>query len=304
MDRSSITARGNEEATTVASNPVLRGFEKTGRPGINPQGQQGGRIVPPPPSANQMNEWYAQPAYGQQLGQPGYPSQAPAAPSRYLTLDDVITRSVVLIATLLVAAGVAWFAIPDTLAGPVALVSILGGLGLGLYMGFSGKANALTATVYAGLEGLALGAISELFNKQWPGIVVQAVTGTIMVAGGVLIVYKTGAVRVTPKFTKIVFAATLGAVGLMLVNLLAGIFHPGGLGLRDASSPGIAIAFSLLCIVIASANLIVDFDMVEQSVRRGVDERYGWYLSWGILVTLVWLYLEILRLLSYLRGSD
>lgn len=277
----------------MASNPVLRGFEKTGRPGV---GATQNRVVPPPPSANQLNEWYAQPAYGQDA-----PSKVP---SRYLTLDDVITRSVVLFAALLVSAGVAWFVFPDSAAGAVAGVGVLGGLGLGLYMGFSGKANAVTAVGYAVLEGLALGAISELFNRQWPGIVVQAVTGTVMVAGGVLVVYKTGAVRVTPKFIKIVFAATLGVFGLMLVNLVAGIFTPGGLGLRDANNPVIAIGFSLLCIVIAASNLILDFDMIEQSVRRGVDEKVGWYLSWGLLVTLVWLYLEILRLLSYLTGRN
>jgi uncharacterized YccA/Bax inhibitor family protein len=291
------------EVATVASNPVLRGFEKTGRPGINSQAGGPGRVVPPPPSPDQLNQWYAQPAYGQQLGQPGYPPQArPAAPSRYLTLDDVITRSVLLISTVLVAAGVAWFVLPNSVAGPVALLGVFGALGLGLYMGFTGNANAVTATLYAALEGLALGAISEVFNNRFNGIVIQAVTGTIMVAGGVLVVYKTGAVRVTPKFTKIVFAATLGAVGLMLVNVIAGIFTPGGLGIRQAGALG--VGFSLLCIVIAAANLIVDFDMVEQSVRRGVDEKFGWYLSWGILVTLVWLYLEILRLLSYFAGGN
>jgi uncharacterized YccA/Bax inhibitor family protein len=219
-------------------------------------------------------------------------------------LDDVITRTVLLIATMLVAAGVAWFLIPDSAVGGIALIGVLGALGLGLYMGFSGRANAATTVTYAVLEGLALGAISELFNRQWPGIVVQAVAGTIMVAGGVLVVYKTGAVRVTPKFTKIVFASTLGVFGLMLVNVIAGLFTPGGLGLRDPHTNfGIAVIFSLLCIVIAAANLIVDFDMIEQSVRRGTDERFGWYLSWGILITLVWLYLEILRLLSYLNGG-
>jgi uncharacterized YccA/Bax inhibitor family protein len=289
----------------VASNPVLRGFEKTGRPGVNPPAP--GRVVPPPPSADHLNQWYAQPAYGQQVGQPGFPPQAPpAAPSRYLTLDDVITRSVVLITTVLVAAAFAWFVVPDSLRGLVLIVGVLGGLGLGLYMAFSGNANATTASVYAVFEGLALGAISKVFNDQFHGIVIQAVTGTIMVAGGVLVVYKTGAVRVTPKFTKIVFAATLGAVGLMLANMLASIFVSGGLGLRGGSGGniGLAVGFSALCIVIAAANLIVDFDMVEQSVRRGVDEKYGWYLSWGILVTLVWLYLEILRLLSYFAGGN
>ncbi len=276
----------------MASNPVLRGFERTGRPGAGGNG----RVVPPPPSADQMNEWYAQPAYG----------EAPTrrAPARYLTLDDVITRTVILLATMLVAAGVGWFVVPDSSAGGVATVSILGALGLGLYMGFSGRANAATTVAYAALEGLALGVISELFNRAWPGIVVQAVAGTIMVAGGVLVVYKTGAVRVTPRFVKIVFASTLGVFGLMIVNAIASIFTSGGLGLRDPqTNMGLAVIFSLVCIVIAAANLIIDFDMIEQSVRRGTDERFGWYLSWGILVTLVWLYLEILRLLSYLNGG-
>jgi uncharacterized YccA/Bax inhibitor family protein len=280
----------------VASNPVLRGFEKSGRPGIASQAAQGpnGPIAPPPPSVGQLNEWYAQPAYGQPA--------PPVAPSRYLTLDDVVTRTVVLLATVLVAAGFAWFAVPDSAIGGVVAIGFIGALVLGLYMAFSGRANAVTAVLYAALEGLALGGISELFNRTWPGIVVQAITGTIMVAGGVLVVYKTGAVRVTPKFTKIVFASTLGVVGLMLVNLVASFFTPGGLGLRDGGM--LAIGFSLLCIVVAASNLIVDFDMIEQSVRRGVDEKVGWYLSWGILVTLVWLYLEILRLLSYLTGRN
>jgi uncharacterized YccA/Bax inhibitor family protein len=277
----------------VASNPVLRGFERTGRPGQ--PGQRAG-VVPPPPSASQLNEWYAQPSYGQ--------PPATQAPARYLTLDDVITRTVVLLGTLLVAAAVSWFVLPDSAAGGVALIGVLGAFGLAMFISFTGRANAANTITYAALEGLALGAISELFNRQWPGIVVQAIAGTVMVAGGVLVVYKTGAVRVTPKFTKIVFAATLGVVGLMLVNVIAGIFTPGGLGLRDPHTNfGIAVAFSLLCIVIAAANLIVDFDMIEQSVRRGTDERFGWYLSFGITVTLVWLYLEILRLLSYLQGG-
>jgi uncharacterized YccA/Bax inhibitor family protein len=186
-----------------------------------------------------MNEWYAQPAYGEQGTR--------QAPSRYLTLDDVITRTVILLGTMLLAAGVGWFVVPDSAAGGVATISILAALGLGLYIGFSGRANAGTTVSYAALEGLALGVISELFNRAWPGIVVQAVAGTIMVAGGVLVVYKTGAVRVTPRFVKIVFASTLGVFGLMIVNAIAGIFTSGGLGLRDPqTNMGLAVIFSLV----------------------------------------------------------
>ena len=106
---------------------------------------------------------------------------------------------------------------------------------------------------------------------------------------------------VTPKFTRIVFAATLGAFGLMLVNLVAYLFHPGGLGLRSGGA--LAIIFSIICIGLAAMNLVIDFDMVEQGIRRGADEKFAWYASFGILVTLVWLYIEILRLLGYVRNS-
>ena len=280
----------------MASNPVLRGFEKTGRTGVAAPGRGAARgpVVPPPPSAGQLNDWYAAPAYGQ--------PPAAAKPARYLTLDDVIQRTMVLLGTVLLAAAVAWFAVPDSAVGAVTIVGFLGAFGLGIYISYSGRANAATTVTYSALEGLALGGISELFNRQWPGIVVQAITGTVMVAGGVLVVYKTGAVRVTPRFTKMVAAFTLGVLGLMVVNLLASLFTSGGLGLRDGGF--IAIAFSLLCIGIAASNLIVDFDMIEQSVRRGVDEQAGWYLSFGIMVTLVWLYIEILQLLSYLTGRN
>jgi uncharacterized YccA/Bax inhibitor family protein len=122
-----------------------------------------------------------------------------------------------------------------------------------------------------------------------------------MVAAGVLVVYKVGAIRVTPKFTRIVIAATIGAFGLMLVNMIAYLFHPGGLGLRDGGA--VAIIFSLLCIGIAAMNLVMDFDMIEQGIRRGADEKFAWYASFGLMVTLVWLYIEILRLLGYLRNA-
>ena len=129
---------------------------------------------------------------------------------------------------------------------------------------------------------------------------VQAITGTVMVAGGMLFVYKIGAVRVTPKFTRIVLGATIGVLGLMIVNGISYLFTPDGLGLRSGGP--IAIVFSLICIVIASMNLVVDFDVIERGVRNGADEKFAWYASFGLMVTLVWLYLEILRLLGYSRN--
>lgn len=284
----------------MASNPVLRGFERSGRPGLSTT------TAPGAPTAQQLNQWYQQPSA--QPGYQGYPPPGmgqfvPPAPTRYLTLDDVITRSVVLFSTVLAAGAFAWFAIPESAYRAVTGLSLIAGFGMAMFISFSGRANAATTMIYAVFEGLFLGAVSRVFEQAFPGIVVQAVTGTVMVAGGVLIVYKTGAVRVTPRFTRIVFAATAGVLGLMIVNLIASFFTPNGLGLRGSSNIGLAVAFSLICIVIAAMNLVIDFEMIDQSVRRGVDERFGWYLSFGLLVTIVWLYLEILQLLANLRDQ-
>jgi uncharacterized YccA/Bax inhibitor family protein len=297
-------------------NPVLRGFGQTGAP----------RSQAPTPSPQQLQGWYNSPSYQgpQALQQPqlgpyaqpggGYPPPAPpagggngytgfgpGAPTRYMTLDDVVVRTAMLLGTLVLTGAATWILTPDTGAWPLVIAALIGGLGLGLYISFTGKANAVTTLVYAALQGIVLGAISRAFEQQWPGIVVQAIIGTVMVAAGVLVVYKTGAIRVTPKFTRVVVAATFGLVGLMVVNLVAMLFTSDGLGLRSGGP--LAIGFSLVAIVIAALNLVLDFDMIEQGIRHGADEKFAWYASFGILVTLVWLYLEILRLLSYLRSD-
>jgi uncharacterized YccA/Bax inhibitor family protein len=127
----------------------------------------------------------------------------------------------------------------------------------------------------------------------------QALIGTFGVFAGMLIVYKTGAIRVTPKLTRWVVGALFGVLTLMLVNLVASFFHPGGLGLRDGGA--MAIVFSLVVIGVAAFSLLLDFDMADEAIRRGVAPKFAWYIAFGLLVTVVWLYLEILRLLSYFR---
>jgi uncharacterized YccA/Bax inhibitor family protein len=237
------------------------------------------------PSATQLESMYDQPAY--------------IRPTRYMTLDDVVVRTVAMLGVLFAAGAVSWALTPSDAATPVLIVGAMGGLALGLFMAFTMRANALTSLLYAGFEGTFLGAISRIFEAHYKGIVVEALTGTIMVAAGVLFVYKIGAIRVTPKFTRMTIAFTFGAVGLMLVNFVAYLFHPGGLGLRDGGP--MAIVFSLVCIAIAAMNLVLDFDMIEQGIKRGADQKFAWYASFALMVTLVWLYLEILRLLGYLR---
>lgn len=237
-------------------------------------------------SAAELELMYAKPAY---------------VPERYMTLDDVVVRTAAMLAVVFGVGAVTWALGPtSTSAGGLIGIGAIGGLVLGLYMSFSMKANAVTALAYSAFEGLLLGGISRAFEARYPGVVVQALTGTLMVAAGMLFVYKTGAIRVTPRFTRIVVGATIGVVGLMIVNLIAPFFVDGGLGLRSGGP--MAIIFSLLCIGLAAFNLVLDFDLIENSIRRGVDQKFAWYASFGLVVTLVWLYFEILRLLGYARN--
>ena len=260
-------------------NPVLGKFDAAAS---NPQPG-----YPPAPNLTpaQLEAMYAKPAY---------------TPEHYLTLDDVVVRTAAMLTVIFGVGAVTWLLGPSANARPLILVGALGGLALGLYMAFTLKANAFTALAYAAFEGLVLGAVSRIFEDRYPGIVVQALTGTLMVAAGMLVVYKTGAIRVTPRFTRMIVGATIGVVGLMIVNLIASFFIDGGLGLRSGGP--VAIVFSLLCIGLAAFNLVLDFDMIENAIRRGADQKFAWYASFGLVVTLVWLYFEILRLLGYVRN--
>ena len=264
-------------------NPVLGKFDESAN-------RRGGGVMTP--TAGQLNTMYNQPSY------------TPVAPAEYMTLDDVVVRTGMMLVVILGVGAVAWRETGAAVGGhssfsPLLIVGFIGGLALGLYMAFTMRANAFTALAYAACEGLVLGSISRYFDARYPGIAIQALTGTVMVAVGMLVVYKTGAIRVTPRLTRIVVGATLGAVGLMLVNLIASIFISGGLGLRTGGP--MAILFSVICIGLAAFNLVLDFDMIERGIRSGVDRKFAWYASFGIVVTLVWLYLEILRLLGYAR---
>ena len=242
------------------------------------------------PSAIDLQKQYDQPAY-----------TGPRPTQRFMTLDDVVQRTGAMLITILAAGAVSWVFTSESMSAamPLLLVGLMGGLGLGLFMSFTGRANAPLCLTYSVFEGLLLGAISKVFELRYPGIAVQAITGTVMVAAAMLFVYKIGAIRVTPRMTRIVIAATLGAFGLMLVNLIAYLFTPDGLGLRSGGP--LAIVFSLVCIGLAAMNLVIDFDVVERGIRNGADQKYAWYASFGITVTLVWLYIEILRLLGYMR---
>ena len=181
----------------------------------------------------------------------------------------------------------------------LALPAFLVGFVVSLIIIFKQSSNPVLVMTYSIAEGIALGGIAGLLNMRFPGIAFQALIGTVGVFVGMLVVYKTGAVRVTPRFTKWLMGALVGVVVLMLVNLVASFFIAGGLGLRDGGP--LAIVFSLVVIGVAAFSLMLDFEMADQAVRAGAPAKFAWYIAFGLMTTLVWLYIEILRLLSYLR---
>ncbi|OBI17813.1 hypothetical protein A5712_22970 [Mycobacterium sp. E2327] len=233
--------------------------------------------------------------------------------SRPLTIDDVVTKTGITLAVLIGAAIVSYFMVASNLAlaMPLTLIGALGGLGLVLIATFGRKQDSPAIVLsYAVLEGLFLGAVSFVFanfqvsNANAGALIGEAVLGTVGVFFGMLVVYKTGAIRVTPKFTRMVVAALFGALFLMLGNFILAMFHVGGgtgLGLRSGGP--IAIIFSLVMIGIAAFSFLIDFDAADQMIRAGAPEKAAWGIALGLTVTLVWLYLEILRLLSYLQND-
>jgi uncharacterized YccA/Bax inhibitor family protein len=239
-----------------------------------------------------------------------YPDQRQTGVARPLTIDDVVTKTGITLAVLTAVSVVSYFLVAqnNALAGPLALVGMFGGLGLILFAIFGRKQdNPAIVLGYAAFEGLVLGSISFIVaNFAVQGIsagalISQAVVGTFGVFFGMLVVYKTGAIRVTPKFTRWMVAALVGAVVLMLVNLVVGLFTDSAGPLRDGGP--LAILFSLVMIGIAAFSFLMDFDQADQAIRAGAPEKAAWGIALGLTVTLVWLYLEILRLLSYFNSD-
>ncbi|HEX3289206.1 MAG TPA: Bax inhibitor-1/YccA family protein [Mycobacterium sp.] len=242
-----------------------------------------------------------------------YPDKQQSGVSRPLTIDDVVMKTGITLAVLSAVAVVSYFLVAGNpaLAVPFFLVGALGGLGVLLVAMFGRKQDSPAIVLtYAVLEGLFLGAISfVLANFYVSGasagaLIGQAVLATIGVFIGMLVVYKTGAIRVTPKFTRMIIAGIFGVAVLALGNFVLAMFGVGGgegLGLRG-NGP-IAIIFSLVCIGLAAFSFLLDFDAADQMIRAGAPEKAAWGIALGLTVTLVWLYIEILRLLSILQSD-
>lgn len=288
-----------------SKNPILTRSESfNGRGSVSADQQYG-----------QSSGQYRQTQYGQspQQGQWQQPTQQPGANQPHsdsqsdsqgvMTLDDVLTKTAVVMGTLVAVAAIAWLLIPEPLTMPVLIGSALVGFVTVLLVVIRRGVSPVTAMIYAVIEGVFIGMFSRFFESYYPGIVVQAVLATFVVAGVVLAAYKFSGFRVTPRFRKIVMISTIAFAGAVLLNFglsFAGI----DMGLRAGITGEVGflpIAVSALAVVLATFNLVMDFDMIENGIRNRAPASQSWVAAFGITVTMVWLYTEILRIISYFR---
>lgn len=229
-----------------------------------------------------------------------------------MTLNGTVNKTAILLALSLVTAMITWGMAyqPDMAIGgqgqihPLTTPFMIGGAIVGFILAmvciFKPTSAPITAPLYALAEGLFLGAVSAFFEMQYPGIVLQAVTLTFGTLFALLAAYRSGLIKVTENFKLGVVAATGAIFVVYLISFVMGLMGFEGMGFIHESGP-LGIGFSLFVVVIASLNLVLDFDFIEKGVEAGAPQHMEWYAAFGLMVTLVWLYLEFLRLLAKLR---
>ena len=260
------------------------------------------------PYGQQYGQQYGQPQYGQaQYGQqaqygeadygvaaPTYSEPIPAG--ERLTMNDVMVKTGINLGLVAVGAAVAWY-MPVLL-----LLGMVGGLVLGLVNSFKKKVSPVLVMTYALMEGMLLGGLSAVVDMRYPGVAVQAVLATLVVAGTTLALFANGKLRATPKLNKIFMIGAIGYLAYGLISILgAGIF---GSSLNSFSIGGIPLGLvvGLFAVALATYSLLLDFTTTSEAVEAGLPERESWRLAFGLTASLVWLYVEILRVLMYLAS--
>jgi len=221
---------------------------------------------------------------------------------RVMTLDGAVNKTAISL-TILLAAAYYTYTIPEEIAYNFVWPGLIGGFVIALVTIFKKEWSPVTVPIYAVLEGLALGGISLMYaNAFEPNIVPKAIFLTLGIMFSLLFAYKTKVIKPTENFKLGVFAATGGIAIVYLVSLIMSFFgNSGGLKIMDpTNSSMLSLGFSLFVVIIASLNLVMDFDFIEEAAEQGAPKYMEWYGAFGLLVTLVWLYLEILRLLAKL----
>lgn len=288
----------------MASNPVFNRIEQEaarGYAGFRDRGSQPPMPVPGAPGSDRMSERQLEEMYQR-------PSATPVQAGR-VTLDDVVMKTLGLFTVLLVFAAVGWALLPQ-----LGFLLVMGGIALtlvlGLVIAFKKTISVPLIVTYAVVEGLLVGSVSHAYSLMFDdpgltdpfrGIVAQAVLATLSVFAGMLLAYKTGLIKVTAKFRRMLTMAVLGYMIFAVVNFGYALVTSTPFGIGGSGALGVGI--SLFAIGLASLSLALDFDSIEQAIGAGAPQKYSWLLAHGLIVTLVWLYLEILRLLGRLRSE-
>ncbi|MEA1973482.1 MAG: Bax inhibitor-1/YccA family protein [Candidatus Cloacimonadota bacterium] len=222
--------------------------------------------------------------------------------SKRMTINGTLNKALLMLLLLSVTASFVWHKATSGDLGTVTslmFLGMIGSLGFILYTVFTKKINAVTSLGYAAFEGLMIGGLSAILNMSYPGIVMQAVTITFGIAFGMFAMYRYGIIKVTDKFRMGVMGATGGIFVIYMLNMVLGMF---GIQVPFIHSTGMfGIGFSVFVIGIASLNLVLDFDFIDRATKNGASEEMEWMGAFGLMVTLIWLYVEVLRLLSLLN---
>ncbi|MEU9290764.1 Bax inhibitor-1/YccA family protein [Streptomyces sp. NPDC048275] len=291
-----------------SSNPVFsrRGFSRdNGYAGFNAAPQAGGPAVGTQanPYAQQGGNPYAQNPYAQQDQQYGAPPQAPVTTGR-MTMDDVVMRSAMTLGTVAVGAILAWALLPVTSTSfGLAIGSALVAFVLAMVQSFKRTASPALILGYAAFEGVFLGVISEMYNSQWSGAPFQAVLGTMAVSGATLLIYKAGWIRVTARYARIGMAIAIAFILVTAVNLLLVVFGVAeNGGLRSMGPLGAIVG--IIAIILGAFFLTLDFKQIEDGIAYGAPKEEAWLAAFGLTMTLVWIYVEMLRLVAIFSGDD
>ncbi|SUZ83435.1 uncharacterized protein METZ01_LOCUS36289 [marine metagenome] len=228
-----------------------------------------------------------------------------AAIGKVMTLQGTVNKTGILLALLVICAFYTWNIFFQTgnpaAVMPLALGGAIGGLIFALITIFKKTWAGITAPIYAGLEGLFLGGISAIFEAQYPGIVIQATGLTLGTLASLLLLYKMGIIKPTENFRLMIVSATMGIGVLYLISFVMNMFGSTGIGFIHSNGL-FGIGFSLFVVAIAALNLVLDFDFIEQGAEQGAPKYMEWFGAFALMVTLIWLYLEMLRLLAKLRS--
>ena len=283
----------------MASNPAFNRIEKDAQSGY---AGFGGQSAPSAQSAAAAQAATAGMTAQQLQDLYNQPTAGPVQTQR-VTMDDVIMKTLGLFAIVLVTGAIGWTVSAASDTGGIALWmgGMIGMLVLGLVIAFKKTLSVPLILLYAMVEGLFVGAVSEWFNTYpgWEGIVPQAVLATLATFVGMFLAYRLGLIKVTAKFRRIMTMMIFGYAIFAVVNFIFAMVTDSMFGFGDAGWLGIGI--SLFAVGLASFTLALDFDDIEQAIRTGAPQQYSWLLAHGLIVTLVWLYIEFLRLFARMR---